>query len=206
MDGGFWECERLGRSPRCRRASPRRLSPYDLLLALFFLCDLGIVDSAAEALFASRFLQVFQALLLLFQFRLHAFNLILLLFLGFIPLCAVGNLVCADGLAQAANFAVQRSNRVLQRLNLELPLLGCSLAIFVTWLRGRWRWQSENPGVGVSVDPRCEAISSFLMMWGALGGCASLAVASVPGASLLDASFAEASLAFASFCRFSRRA
>src|ERR1700683_4369426 len=138
MGGGFWECEKLRCSSLCRRALPRRRSPYDLWLALFFFCDLGIVDRAAEALFASRFLQVFQALLLLFQLRLHAFDLILLLFLAFIPLHAVGNAVCpsiADGLAQAGNFALQRSNRVLQRLNLELPLLGCSPAISVAWLR-----------------------------------------------------------------------
>jgi hypothetical protein len=62
--------------------------------SICFLCDLGIVDSAAETLCASRFLEVFQALLLLFQFRLHAFNLIPLLFLALIPLYAVGNAVC----------------------------------------------------------------------------------------------------------------
>jgi hypothetical protein len=145
----------------------------------------------------------------LFQLRLHAFDLILLLFLAFIPLHAVGNAVCpsiADGLAQAGNFALQRSNRVLQRLNLELPLLGCGLAISVAWLRDGGVGSLRTPAPGVSVDPRCEGLSSLLMTWGALGGCASLAVSSVPGASLLEASFAEASLAFASFCCVSRRA
>ena len=95
MDGGFWECEKIAAGASMPPAFAKAAVTLGSLAgSICFLCDLGIIDSAAEALCASRFLEVFQALLLLFQFRLHAFNLIPLLFLAFIPLYAVGNAVC----------------------------------------------------------------------------------------------------------------
>ena len=68
-------------------------------------------------MFASRFLQVFQALLLLFQLRLHAFDLILLLFLAFIPgTPSVTEFAAAAQKVQALSMSVRQTESYVQGL------------------------------------------------------------------------------------------
>ena len=92
---------------------------------------LWIVDGGSEPLFASRILQFFQQLLVLFQLLLHDLDPVFLLNLAFIALgAAVGKAVLwkVNGGAETVYFVLQRSDGILLGLNLRLPLIARNLS------------------------------------------------------------------------------
>src|SRR5271165_4090862 len=117
MAGQFWGMRKIEYLCNLNPQSLRRTAEFPL----------RIVDGTAKALLAGGFLHFFELLLLLFQLRLHGLDLILLLFLLFVPLDAVAHAVSADILdrvIQAGDFVLQGGDGALLGLNLGLPLSG----------------------------------------------------------------------------------